>query len=101
MSPTADHPRIVVPLYEGFNLLDLCGPAEMFSWAGYEVALVAEVPGEVTAVNGFILKVENTLPDPAERCDALWVPGGDPASSTASSPIPGRATSSSCRPNPR
>ena len=75
----ADLHRIVVPLYEGFDLLDLCGPAEMFFWAGYEVVLVAEVPGEVTALNGFVLKVENALPDPAERCDALWVPGGDPA----------------------
>ena len=101
MSPTADRPRIVVPLYEGFNLLDLCGPAEMFSWAGYEVALVAEMPGEVTAVNGFILKVENGLPDPAERCDALWCLAGTPPSSTASSPIPSRATCSSCGPSRR
>ena len=79
MSTTASPPRIVIPLYEGFNLLDLCGPAEMFSWAGYQVELMAEVPGEVTALNGFVLKVENPLPDPPQRCDALWVPGGNPA----------------------
>ncbi len=70
--------RIVVPLYQGFDLLDLCGPSEMFSWAGYTVDLVAEVPGTVVANNGFAFEVPNGLPSQPGACDALWVPGGNP-----------------------
>jgi cyclohexyl-isocyanide hydratase len=70
--------RILVPLYQGFDLLDLCGPAEMFGWAGYTVDLVAEVPGQVVANNGFVLQVPNGLPAQGTPCDALWVPGGAP-----------------------
>ncbi|HTU13293.1 MAG TPA: DJ-1/PfpI family protein [Allosphingosinicella sp.] len=71
--------RILIPLYQGFDLLDLCGPSEMFSWAGYTVDLVAEVPGKVAANNGFVFEVPNGLPAQATPYDALWVPGGDPA----------------------
>jgi len=79
--------RIVIPLYEGFDMLDVAGPAEMFSWADYDwatnqstwtVDLVAEVPGTVTSRNGFSLNVPNGLPATIAPCDALWVPGGDP-----------------------
>lgn len=69
--------RIIIPVYEGFDLLDVCGPSEMFNWAGYQVDLVAEVPGMVTANNGFVFNVPGGLPEPA-AADALWVPGGDP-----------------------
>jgi cyclohexyl-isocyanide hydratase len=69
--------RIVIPVYEGFDLLDVCGPSEMFNWAGYTVDLVAEVPGEVTANNGFVLRVPDGLGAPAPA-DALWIPGGSP-----------------------
>ena len=70
--------RILVPLYQGFDLLDLCGPSEMFSWAGYTVDLVAEVPGQVTANNGFVFQVPGGLPAQGAPYDALWVPGGAP-----------------------
>jgi cyclohexyl-isocyanide hydratase len=70
--------RILVPLYQGFDLLDLCGPSEMFNWAGYTVDLVAEVPGRVTANNGFVFEVPNGLPAQGAPYDALWVPGGSP-----------------------
>ncbi len=69
--------RIVMPVYEGVDLLDVCGPSEMFSWAGIEVVLLAEVPGTVTFNNGFRFEVAAGL-DTVEPCDALWVPGGDP-----------------------
>jgi cyclohexyl-isocyanide hydratase len=69
--------RIVIPVYEGVDLLDVCGPSEMFGWAGYDVDLVAEVPGDVTCNNGFVLRVPNGLGAPAPA-DALWIPGGSP-----------------------
>ena len=70
--------RILIPVYQGFDLLDVCGPSEMFSWAGYTVDLVAEVPGQVTANNGFVFQVPNGLPAQGTAADALWVPGGAP-----------------------
>ncbi len=75
-------PRILIPLYQKFDLLDLCGPAEMFNWVqpfgSYTVDLVAEVPGQVVANNGFVFEVPNGLPAQPTPCDALWVPGGSP-----------------------
>jgi transcriptional regulator GlxA family with amidase domain len=81
--------RIVIPVYEGVDMLDVCGPYEMFRWAGFRVDLVAEVPGAVPfmvnadggpAINDpLTLNVPNGL-GPADAADALWVPGGSPAS---------------------
>lgn len=70
--------RIVIPVYQGVDLLDVCGPAELFSWADYQVDLVAELPGMVTFNNGFKISVPNGL-GAVERCDAIWIPGGAPA----------------------
>jgi cyclohexyl-isocyanide hydratase len=70
--------NILIPVYEGFDLLDVCGPSEMFSWAGYEVKLVAERPGKVKAKNGFVFNIPDGLPSEPNAVDALWVPGGDP-----------------------
>jgi transcriptional regulator GlxA family with amidase domain len=69
--------RIVIPVYQGVDLLDVCGPSEMFGWAGYTVDLVAEHPGDVVCNNGFVLRVPNRLGG-ATPADALWVPGGAP-----------------------
>jgi transcriptional regulator GlxA family with amidase domain len=71
--------KIVMPVYENVEMLDLCGPYEMFRWAGFEVELVAEVPGLVPFNQGFSFEVPNGL-GAATRCDALWVPGGNPDS---------------------
>lgn len=73
----APAPRIVMPVYEGVDLLDVCGPAEMFHWAGYTVDLLAESTGPVTCNNGFVLQVPRGL-GTAAQADALWIPGGDP-----------------------
>ena len=79
--------RIVVPVYAQVDMLDVCGPYEMFRWAGFQIELVAEVPGEVPfSVNRdpsipinapFTFNVPNGLGS-AQPCDALWVPGGSP-----------------------
>ncbi|HEY6815499.1 MAG TPA: DJ-1/PfpI family protein [Croceibacterium sp.] len=70
--------RILIPVYQKFDLLDVCGPSEMFNWAGYTVDLVAEVPGQVISNNGFVFEVPNGLPAQGTPYDALWIPGGSP-----------------------
>src|SRR3569623_1038635 len=60
-------------------MLDVCGPYEMFRWAGFDVDLVAEVPGAVRFNRGFTFGVAEGL-GAATPCDALWVPGGNPDS---------------------
>jgi transcriptional regulator GlxA family with amidase domain len=68
-----------MPVYEDVDMLDVCGPYEMFRWAGFEVDLVAEVPGAVRFNRGFSFDVADCL-GAAAPCDALWVPGGNPDS---------------------
>lgn len=79
MAPPGPAARIIMPVYEGVDMLDVCGPYEMFRWAGFETDLVAEVPGTVRFNGGFCFDVR-TGPGDAIPCDALWVPGGDPGS---------------------
>jgi transcriptional regulator GlxA family with amidase domain len=75
--------KIIMPVYEHVEMLDVCGPYEMFRWTpGLEVDLVAEEPGLVAFNQGFSFQVPNGLPPNAQPYDALWVPGGDPASLT-------------------
>jgi len=81
--------RIVIPVYPDVDMLDVCGPFEMFRWAGFKVDLVAEVPGEIAfnvnnddsnPINApFTFNVPDGLGD-AQPCDGLWVPGGRPDS---------------------
>jgi transcriptional regulator GlxA family with amidase domain len=71
--------RIVMPVYEGVDTLDVCGPIEMMNWTQgkLRVDLLAERPGEVTFNSGLKFLVPDGLHD-VQPCDALWVPGGDP-----------------------
>ncbi len=73
--------RIVIPVYDQVDMLDVCGPCEMYSWAKFQVDLVAEKPGEVRFNAGLVFKVSAGLGKP-EPADALWVPGGNPAALT-------------------
>jgi transcriptional regulator GlxA family with amidase domain len=79
----ATPPRIAIPVYASVDMLDVCGPYEMFRWAGFRIDLVAEEPGAVpfnvnSPVNEPVtFNVPNGLGD-AAPCDALWVPGGSP-----------------------
>ena len=74
---------IGIPIYEGFDLLDLAGPWEMFSWAGYTVEVAAETPGLIASNSGpkvAGLQVEATTSfAKAGQWDALWTPGGAPS----------------------
>jgi transcriptional regulator GlxA family with amidase domain len=71
--------RIVIPVYDQVDMLDVCGPYEMFHWANFQVDLVAEKPGEVRFNSGLVFQVSAGL-DPPTPADALWVPGGEPDS---------------------
>jgi transcriptional regulator GlxA family with amidase domain len=77
----AAKPKILIPVYEGVDLLDVCGPSEMFFWAGLQVDLVALQPGSVRSGCGIVLDVPAGLPAPAPY-DALWVPGASSATLT-------------------
>ena len=68
---------IVIPVYEGVDLLDVAGPTEMFLWAKLETCLVAEVPGHVVCNGGVTLKVDTGFAD-APQAKVLWTPGGRP-----------------------
>jgi cyclohexyl-isocyanide hydratase len=75
---------IGIALYEGFDMLDVTGPWEMFRWAmtdprasDLSVQLVAEVPGKVASNFGLALDVPAGLHG-AGQFDVLWVPGGAP-----------------------
>jgi transcriptional regulator GlxA family with amidase domain len=83
----ASPPRIVIPVYAHVDMLDVCGPYEMFRWAGLRIDLVAEEPGAVPFnvnnddSNPVNAPVTFNVPDglgTAQPCDALWVPGGSP-----------------------
>jgi cyclohexyl-isocyanide hydratase len=71
--------RIVIPVYDKVDMLDVCGPCEMFHWAKFQVDVVAEKPGEVHFNSGLVFQVSAGL-DPPRPADALWVPGGEPES---------------------
>jgi cyclohexyl-isocyanide hydratase len=78
--------KIIIPVYDKVDMLDVCGPYEMFRWAGIDVRLVAEAPGAVafnqgmtSNVQSFTFNVASGLGE-ADPCDALWVPGGSPDS---------------------
>ncbi len=74
--------RICIPVYDHIDILDVVGPFEMFDWAGFAVDIVAVRPGTVpvrsTSPNALGLSVNKSFAD-AGACDAMWVPGGDPA----------------------
>jgi cyclohexyl-isocyanide hydratase len=80
---SGDLVRVVIPVYEQADLLDVCGPAEIFHWAGvesnggWEILVVTQRPGAITFNNGFSLNVQGDLSKPIQ-CDAMWVPGGMP-----------------------
>ena len=70
---------IGIPVYDSFDLLDMSGPFEMFHWAGFEIDLLAAEPGPRTTGSGVTVSVPRGFAQ-ARAYDAIWVPGGEPAS---------------------
>lgn len=73
--------KLGIPIYQGVNLLDVAGPAEMFYWAGTEqplqTVLISEDGGSVMSLNGVRFEAHASFAE-TPSLDILWVPGGDP-----------------------
>lgn len=73
-----DRPRTLgIVLYQGFELLDVCGPAEMFGNVGKQlkVVMVAAEKGPVASTQGAKLVADFGFDD-CPALDLLLVPGG-------------------------
>jgi transcriptional regulator GlxA family with amidase domain len=69
---------IGIPVYDKVDLLDVCGPFEMFDWAGFDIDLLAAEPGmKRFRSKGFPYSVSKGFAD-ARQYDAIWIPGGEP-----------------------
>jgi transcriptional regulator GlxA family with amidase domain len=73
---------VAILVFRDVEVLDFCGPFEVFSVAGrdldpkpFHVRLVAEQTGPVLARNGFSVNPDYTLAD-CPKADLLLVPGG-------------------------
>ncbi len=65
--------RIEIPLFDGFDELDVFGPFEVLAGAGFDVELVnIERPGQIVSQSGVKIDATATL----YRPDAVIVPGG-------------------------
>jgi len=79
--------RVVIPIFEGVQPLDVAGPYEVLMGAtallgalgagpGYAVTLVARTPGPVIAESGLKLVADDALPE-SGRVGTLLIPGGE------------------------
>ena len=86
--PVSAH-RVLVPLFDGLQPLDVVGPHEVLAGAsrlldlvgsgpGYAVSLVAAEPGPVSSDSGMRLVADGPLPESGE-IGTLLVPGGSGA----------------------
>jgi putative intracellular protease/amidase/methionine-rich copper-binding protein CopC len=74
--PESKHKTIGIILYEGFEVLDVYGPAEM--WANvpeFDVVMIAEQAGPVKSAQGIATIAEYSF-DNAPTLDIVMVPGG-------------------------
>lgn len=83
MNPSAKVPRTVAVLvYEGVELLDLAGPAEVFIVAAegqaFRVLTVAETDQPIHTMGGIAILPTHTF-DTAPQADIVVVPGGNMA----------------------
>lgn len=73
-------PTVAILLFEGVELLDFAGPAEVFGVAGegqsFRVVTVAETTELLRAMGGVIVKPEFNVKD-APKADIVVVPGGN------------------------
>jgi putative intracellular protease/amidase/YHS domain-containing protein len=66
---------VVILIFEGMELLDFAGPAEVFAGAGYEVSTVAATRDPVACAGLINLTPRYTCAD-CPRSDIIVVPGG-------------------------
>ena len=79
--------EIIIPIYDGVDLMDVAAPVEMFSWMAQSwkkrsatVTLVAETVNPLTTRDGLTLTPQRAFAEYGESKQAqlLWVPGGTP-----------------------
>jgi len=71
--------RVGMPVYPQVDVLDVAGPWEMLSWAGFDITIAAQQAGRIVCRGGFLIEAATNFAD-APPFDILWVPGGAPAS---------------------
>src|SRR4051812_42742905 len=79
--------RIAFVVYDGFELLDVAGPASVFSAANhltgsnvYEISIWSRQSGPVISSSGIALDTRALSPRPIRHLDTMLVPGaGEPA----------------------
>lgn len=71
----ADPIRVQILLWDGVELLDFAGPAEVFSAAGFAVETVAVSDGPVVS-QGFLTVIPNRRLGDGAAPDILVIPGG-------------------------
>jgi transcriptional regulator GlxA family with amidase domain len=74
--------KLAILLFDDVEILDFCGPFEVFTVANrqadpqaFDVITVAEKPGPVVARNGLSVNPHHTLAD-CPKTDILLIPGG-------------------------
>jgi cyclohexyl-isocyanide hydratase len=68
--------NVVIPLYAGFDSLDVLGPNQAFFFAGMSVTLCAQSTAPVTSFEGVAITPTCSFAD-CGQADILFVPGGD------------------------
>jgi putative intracellular protease/amidase/pimeloyl-ACP methyl ester carboxylesterase/YHS domain-containing protein len=69
---------VVILVFDGMELLDFAGPAEVFTAAGYQVRTVAATRDPVTSAGLVTLKPNCTVAD-CPPADVIVIPGGSTA----------------------
>jgi putative intracellular protease/amidase/pimeloyl-ACP methyl ester carboxylesterase/YHS domain-containing protein len=71
---------VVILVFDGMELLDFAGPAEVFVSAGFQVRTVAATRDPVTCADLVTLRPDYTVAD-CPRSDVIVIPGGSTAPS--------------------
>jgi transcriptional regulator GlxA family with amidase domain len=80
---------IVIPIYNGVDLMDIAAPREIFGWLATDTSFqrdviikyVVETKGIITTNNGVEIIVKSTFSDTdVKQPNLIWVPGGSPES---------------------
>ena len=78
---------IVIPIFDGVDLMDIAAPREIFSWLGSDdsfqkqvmIKYVGKQEGAFTTNNGVTITVESTFCNTdVQHPNLIWVPGGCP-----------------------
>src|SRR4051812_18431993 len=70
-------PVVVIVAFEGFQSLDLTGPAEVFSLAGWPVCVVTSDGAPVRSSSGITIVPDGDLASVRGPIDVLMVVGGE------------------------